>query len=153
VIAVRRAVPADAPAMSAVLIASITELCVADHHNDPELLAGWLANKTPEGVAAWFGNPDSVLLVAEGEGEIAAVGGYFAAGRRISLNYVSPHHRFIGVSKAMLAALEAGLGPGEAQLDSTATARRFYEACAWEVAGEPTTHRGIAGWPMRKVIG
>ena len=152
-IAIRRALPADAPAMSAVLIASITELCVEDHHNDPKLLAGWLANKTPAGVAAWFGNADSVLLVAEREDEIAAVGGYFARERTISLNYVAPHHRFIGVSKAMLAALEAGLGAGEARLDSTATARRFYEACAWEVAGAPTTHRGIAGWPMRRVIG
>lgn len=151
-ITVREARLADAPAMSAVLIASITELCVADHHNDPELLAGWLANKTPEGVAAWFGNPDSVLLVAEREGEIAAVGGYFAAGRRVSLNYVAPRHRFAGASKAMLAALEVGLGAGEARLDSTATARRFYEACGWAVMGKPTTHRGIAGWPMRKVI-
>lgn len=149
-IAIRRAVVADAPAMSAILIASITELCVADHRNDPALLAGWLANKAPGSVAQWFTNPDSTLLVAEHDGVPAAVGGCLNDQRRISLNYVSPDHRFAGISKAMLAALETELGPGEATLDSTETARRFYESCGWEVIGPQTTHRGISGYPMRK---
>jgi hypothetical protein len=85
VIAIRRAVPADAPAMSAVLIASITELCVADHKNDPAALASWLANKTPEGVGVWFTNPANTILVAERNGEIAACGAY-NTDRKIILN-------------------------------------------------------------------
>jgi hypothetical protein len=112
--------------MSAVLIASITELCEADHRNDPQLLAGWRENKSPERVAQWFESPASTLLVAERNGEIAAVGGYFASDRVVSLNYVAPAHRFAGVSTALLAAIEAGLGSGEASLESTQTARRFY---------------------------
>ena len=151
-ITVRRARVDDAPAMSAVLIVSITELCAADHHNDPKLLASWRENKSPERVAQWFASPASTLLVAERNGEIAAVGGYFAADRTVSLNYVSPAHRFAGVSTALLAAIEAGLGPGEANLESTQTARRFYESRGWAVAGELAPHRGIEGYPMRKVL-
>jgi GNAT superfamily N-acetyltransferase len=152
VILVRNARPADTPAMSAVLIASITELCVADHHNDPDALAGWLANKTPEGVAKWFDNPDSTLVVAEHRGEIAAVGA-FNTTREITLNYVSPRHRFAGVSTALLEALELGLGPGEARLDSTETARRFYRSRGWKTAGDPARHGGINCQAMRKMLG
>ena len=46
-ITIRKAEPADVAAMSRVLIGSITDLCTADHRNDPEILAGWLRNKTP----------------------------------------------------------------------------------------------------------
>ena len=85
--------------------------------------------------------------------EIAAVGGYFASSRIVSLNYVSPRHRFVGVSSALLAAIESGLGPGEATLESTQTARRFYESRGWQVAGDLAPHRGIDGYPMRKMLG
>ena len=141
----------DAPAMSAVLIASITELCAADHKNDPEALASWLANKTPEGVALWFANPANTMLVAERNGGLAAVGG-FNAERHIILNYVSPQHRFAGVSKAMLAAMERDLGPGEASLDATLTARPFCLSAGWEEAGPPRPCRFVAGYPMRKLL-
>jgi GNAT superfamily N-acetyltransferase len=151
VILVRNARLADAPAMSAVLIASITELCVADHHNDPKVLAGWLANKTPEAVAKWFDNKDSTLVVAEHDREIAAVGGFNAA-REITLNYVSPRHRFAGVSTALLEAMELGLGAGEARLDATETARRFYKSRGWKVAGEPKQDGGISCHAMRKIL-
>ena len=151
-IIVRPAAPDDVAAMSAVLIGSITELCVADHGNNPEALASWLANKSPEGVAKWFANPANTLFVAERDGEIAAVGGHNTE-REIILNYVSPRHRFMGVSKAMLVALEAGLGPGEATLDSSETARRFYRDAGWEESGPPEPHRFIPGYPMRKVLG
>lgn len=150
-IAVRPAVPADAAAMSAVLVASITELCVADHDNDPKALAAWLANKSPEAMAQWFANPDNRLFVAERDGEIAAVGGYNGA-RRIILNYVAPRHRRSGVSRALMEALEAELGPGEITLDSTVTARDFYRALGWEDAGPPTACGLVPGYPMRKVL-
>lgn len=151
-ILVRNARPADAPAMSAVLIASITELCTADHHNDPKTLAGWLANKTPEGVAKWFDNPDTTLVVAEQNGKIAAVGA-FNASREILLNYVSPKHRFAGVSTALLEGMELGLGPGNATLTSTETARKFYKSRGWKPVGDTKQHRGVDGHSMRKVLG
>lgn len=151
-ILVRDARRADAPAMSAVLIASITQLCAADHGNDPAVLSQWLANKTPDSVAKWFDNRDSTLVVAEHDREIAAVGGYNTA-REITLNYVAPTHRFMGVSTALLEALELGLGAGQATLSSTETARRFYGKRGWEAAGAPTSHRGVSGYPMWKVLG
>jgi hypothetical protein len=152
VISIRPARLADVPAMSAVLIASITDLCAADHRNNPEALASWLANKTPEGVARWFDTPGSHLLVAERNGEIAAVGSYSDA-RMILLNYVSPRHRFAGVSRAMLTAMETALGAGEARLDSTQTALAFYRAAGWVESGPPEPYRFVAGQPMRKLLG
>ena len=133
------------------LIASITELCAADHRNNPEALASWPANKSPEGVGVWFANPANTILVAERDGEIAACGA-FNTGRKIILNYVSPQHRFAGVSKALLEAMEAALGAGEARLDSTLTARPFYLAAGWEEAGPPEPYRFVPGYPMRKVL-
>ena len=150
-ISIRPATLDDAPAMSAVLIASITELCVADHKNNPDALASWLANKTPAGIAQWFGNPANALLVAERDGELAAVGGYNMA-RTIILNYVSPRHRFKGVSKAMLGSLETHLGRGLAHLESSQTARRFYLDAGWEESGPPEPHRFVAGYPMQKLL-
>ena len=150
-IVVRNARLADAPAMSAVLIASITELCAADHKNDPKALAGWLANKTPEGVARWFDNRETTLVVAGHGREIAAVGGFNTA-REIILNYVSPAHRFAGVSTALLQAMELGLGASEATLNSTQTALKFYKRRGWSLVGDTSKHRGIDGFPMRKLL-
>lgn len=150
-ILVRNARLADVPAMSAVLIASITELCIADHRNDPKVLANWLANKTPEGVARWFNNPDATIVVAERHGEIAAVGG-FNASREITLNYVAPAHRFVGVSTALLEGMELGLGAGEAKLSSTETARRFYKSRGWAETGADETFAGASAFPMHKML-
>jgi N-acetylglutamate synthase-like GNAT family acetyltransferase len=151
VILVRNARLADAPAMSAVLVSSITELCGADHHNDPQALANWLANKTPESVASWFGNAANTFVVAEHKGEIAAVGA-FNVSREITLNYVAPAHRYAGVSTALLEAMELGLGTGEATLNSTETARQFYRSRGWKVADDPALHGGISCQRMRKLL-
>ena len=137
--------------MSVVLTRSITELCGADHRNDAAIIAGWTANKTPEGVGRMLANPDMLMLVAE-QGEIVAVGAIDRAGA-VRLNYVSPDHRFTGASKALLAAMEQELrerGVGVATLESTATARRFYRAAGWVDAGEPDRSGAIVGYPMEK---
>jgi GNAT superfamily N-acetyltransferase len=151
VISVRRATRADADAMSDVLVASITALCIEDHENRPETVARWLANKTSEGVRKMFGNAHAALFVAEVDGAIAAVGCIFDS-REIALNYVSPEHRFIGVSKALLQAMEGALGPGEATLTSTMTAHRFYRRTGWVDAGEPKNYAGMVAYPMRKLL-
>src|SRR5438270_13832591 len=102
---IRDAVPAEAPAACEVLRRSIIELCAADHRNDSVILARWLANKTPEIVASWIAKPgNSVLVAAEGE-VILAVGSVTDEGE-VTLNYVSPDARVLGVSRAMMPALE-----------------------------------------------
>lgn len=150
-IRVRAATRGDAPAMSDLLIASITALCVADHQNRPDAVARWLANKTPEGVLKWFDNAANSLFVAERDGALAATGA-FNTRRQIILNYVAPEHRFAGVSKALLAAMEQSLGPGEASLASTATARRFYRTMGWTETGETELWAGMVAYPMRKLL-
>ncbi|MCB1500014.1 MAG: GNAT family N-acetyltransferase [Bauldia sp.] len=131
---VREARPEDAEAMSAVLVASITELCCDDHGGRPEALAEWTADKTPEDMRRWLAKASDRLFVAEeGDGEIVGVGG-FNAGGEVTLNYVAPSARFRGVSRAMLATLEDRMrasGITEARLDSTTTARRFYLESGW----------------------
>ena len=104
-IVVRPAMVSDAEAMSDVLVASITALCIADHQNMPDTMSRWLANKSPAGVRQWFANPQNRLFVAERDGALAAAGGINTA-RQVILNYVSPEHRFAGVSTALLAAME-----------------------------------------------
>lgn len=154
-IAVRAATAADVPAMSRVLIASITDLCGPDHGQKPERLATWTANKTPEGVAAMLADPQLRMLVAELDGQVAAVGAVVPDKGEVSLNYVDPAARFRGVSKALLAALEAELsaaGVAEAQLTSTTTARRFYHAAGWSEDVAPVACMGGEGFRMRKAL-
>lgn len=151
---VRRATDADAAQISGVLIASITQLCAADHGDDPAIIASWTRNKSPDGVLEMLHNPGLAMLVAERDGAVAAVGCSRHSGE-IALNYVSPAHRFAGASKAVLAAMEQELrdqGATVATLTSTATARRFYRSAGWEDTGPPETGHLVVGYPMRKVL-
>jgi GNAT superfamily N-acetyltransferase len=130
---VRDAVPEDAPAACRVMRRSITELCVADHRNDPA--------------------PGNSLLVAvEGNG-ILAVGSVTDAGE-ITLNYVSPDARFRGVSAALLAALETRAterGNKLCTLKSTETARRFYLERGYLEDGPADGKFGTSsGYPISK---
>jgi hypothetical protein len=90
---IRDAVPEDASAACEVLRRSISELCGADHRNDPEILTRWLANKTPEIVGSWIIEPGNSVLLAVDDDSILAVGAVTDAGE-ITLNYVSPDARF-----------------------------------------------------------
>ncbi len=136
---------------------SIIELCEADHGNDPQFLSRWLANKTPENVAAWIADAGNFVYVAVDGGRIAGVAAMTRAGL-VTLNYVSPDARFRGVSKALLAELErkaAELGLAQCSLESTKTARRFYEAAGYrEQDGVAGGCGGDAGncRPMVKAI-
>lgn len=152
-IAVRPARPDDVPDMSRVLIASITELCAADHGNGAERLASWTANKTPDGVKAMFAQPGLSLLVGVLDGRVAAVGAMIPANGEIALNYVDPAARFRGVSKALLSTMEAELrrqGVAEARLTSTITARAFYHAVGWTDDDARVACQGGEGYRMRK---
>lgn len=151
---VRDAQPADIAAMSAVMTASVAELCGADHHDDPVNIAQWVSNRTPEGVARMIANPAQQFFVAERHGDIAAVGAVNAEGL-VMVNYVSPGHRFTGVSHAMMSHLEAVLraqGHSEARLVSTTTAHPFYLARGWTDDGPPEIDGFSTSYPMRKSL-
>jgi GNAT superfamily N-acetyltransferase len=150
---IRDAVPSDARAACEVLRRSITELCVADHRNEPAILERWLANKTPEIVASWIAQAGSSVLVAVEAGAILAVGSVTDTGE-VMLNYVSPDARFRGLSRAMLRALEnraVERGNARCTLLSTETARRFYHDAGYAEEGPPQGKFGTSSsYPMSK---
>ena len=151
---IRDAIPGDAEQACDVMRRSIIELCVPDHRNDPAILNRWLANKKLEINAAWIAQPDaSMLLAIEGDA-VLAVGGVTDAGE-ITLNYVSPDARFQGVTKALLAALEARAkerGNRSCALLSIQTAYRFYLAAGYADDGAPINKVGSPGQPMAKEL-
>jgi GNAT superfamily N-acetyltransferase len=151
---VRDATPADAEAMSRVLIASITTLCERDHGGVQENLDHWLANKSPASVRAWFDNPENRLFVAERNEEVVGVGGFNERGD-VLLNYVAPAARFTGVSTVLLAEIERAMqakGHDKATLTSTATAHEFYIARGWRDDGAPKPRFAVLVHPMTKSI-
>ena len=153
-IRVRAATAADVPAMSRVLIASITQLCEADHKGDAEAIAAWTRNKTHAGVTAMLEGPDNRMFVAELDGAVAAVG-CVVGSDEIGLNYVDPAYRFQGVSRALLAAMEVAMreaGASEGRLKSTSTAHQFYLDAGWSDVGPLYTGRFIDAWPMSKAL-
>jgi GNAT superfamily N-acetyltransferase len=129
---------------------------VADHRGDPDVLARWLANKTPENFAAWIADPGaSLLLAVEGEAVIAV--GSVRNDGEITLNYVSPKARFRGASTALLEALErraAERGNPSCRLVSTETAHRFYRARGYADTGAPEGRwfGTNSSYPMSKKI-
>ena len=135
----------DAEPACAVLRRSIAGLCEADHGNDPKILAAWLANKTPDNVAAWIVDPGNIVTVALIDGRITGVAAMTQAGL-ITLNYVSPDARFSGVSKALLAALEQSavdLELAQCRLQSTKTALRFYRAAGYREVEADNSGGGV----------
>lgn len=151
--ALRPATVFDVFDISRVLIRSITQLCVADHNNDPGYLKQWIANKDPATIRGWF-RPGSQIWLAEREGQVAAVGGLIETGK-ITLLYVDPDHVDSGVGAALLDRLEQQLtacGCSEAHLDGTLTAREFYPKQGWQPDGTPGDWNGIPQYPMRKSL-
>ena len=134
---IRDATPADAVKACEAIRASITELCIADHRRNSEILQRWLASKTPDNVAAWARAAGSSLLVAIEDASVLAVGGVKDDGE-VTLNYVAPKARFRGVTAALLKALEARAvqrGAVEITLLNTETARQFYLSRGYRVVG------------------
>lgn len=150
-VTIRSAREDDIAAMSRVLIASITELCIADHGNNPATIAAWTANKSESGLRQMMGS--TALYVADRDGLVVGVGAL--NDDTITLNYVDPAHRRTGVSRAILQALEAIMvaqGVTLARLKSTVTAREFYLSQGW-IDDEPVPKgRFVAAYPMVKTL-
>ena len=141
-VSIRKARLADGKAAVSTLRQSITELCVADHGGDAGKLEHWLSNKTVDHWANWIARKDAVFLVAERGADVVGVGAATFGGE-ILLIYVHPGARLSGVSKALLAALEAEVrqhGARQCRLQSTITARPFYTALGYRPAPDGATY-------------
>jgi GNAT superfamily N-acetyltransferase len=143
---VRRADPRDAQAATDVLRRSITELCVLDHRGDADTLGKWLANKTPQNFLLWLASDDNFCVVAEADSQVVGVG-LLHRSREIRLCYLAPGAQGKGIGKAIYLSLEEqakALGLGILRLESTVSAREFYERQGFRSTGTATPGFGIS---------
>jgi GNAT superfamily N-acetyltransferase len=139
--------------LSTVLCSSIRDLCSADHNNDPQIIALWTANKTPESLRRWFAGEHAIWLAIL-NGRAAGVGAVSPTAE-ISVLYVAPQAVGQGVGTALLAKLESiakNAGHQAAHLSSTATAYDFYVKQRWTPAGSAEPGRFGPSYPMQKKI-
>jgi predicted N-acetyltransferase YhbS len=142
---IRPAAPPDAAAVCHVLRRSITECCVQDHQNDPDILAAWLGNKHPAMVASWFESPTNYSLVAVLGGEVVGVSLLTGAGK-LALCYLLPEAQRQGAGSALLRRMEqqaVALGMKTLYLHSTATAESFFAAHGYRRDGNVRSPYGV----------
>jgi GNAT superfamily N-acetyltransferase len=151
----RIAEPRDADAAVLVLRRSITELCVADHRNDPTTLQKWLENKTVENFHAWLAAESNFCVVTESNSEVNGVGLVHREGE-IRLCYVAPGNQGRGLGSAILTALEDKArtwGLHKLHLGSTLSARPFYERHGYTPGGQSTGGFGSSRcYPYEKTL-
>lgn len=132
---------------------SITHCCVLDHANDATILTTWLANKTPENLAAWMAAPGAVAWGAY-RGD-TMVGFALRARTTLALCYVVPEALHQGVGRALLQHVETHareVGLTTLDLESTRTAEHFYRRHGYVPHGGVQTWAGLQAQPMRKVL-
>ncbi|WP_027256613.1 GNAT family N-acetyltransferase [Leisingera aquimarina] len=150
---IRPATVFDVFAISQVLIASIRDLCQADHGGDAGKIADWTANKSPAQIRNWIDGPGRYWLAERGGGP-EAVGGLAPEGL-ISLLYVFPGAVGQGSGSVMLRHLEmelCGAGHSEGRLNATRTAQGFYRTRGWQSDDAPQEGCGTPCIPMRKSL-
>lgn len=149
----RNASASDATAICDVVCRSISECCAADHQNNPVALEAWLENKTPENVSAWVQSANAIAVAAT-DGN-CLVGFALSIGDELALCYVLPEALHRGVGKALLQTVESralSQGIRTLRLESTRTARGFYERNGFIVSGPPQVWAGMEGFPMAKIL-
>lgn len=152
---VRLATAQDAEASVAVLIASITTLCLDDHLNDPETLARWLRNKTIAQFAQWLADSENVIAIAEFGSAICGVGLLHSSGH-VRLCYVLPDMQGRGVGRALIGRLEKEArfrGIAQLNLTSTGSARGFYQHLGFAPDGDARAAFGVLKeYPYKKLL-
>ena len=134
---------------------SIERLCLRDHRNDPAIVAAWTTNKTTEGLAAAFTEPDLSWRIARTPQDQIAGVGLLGPDGTIRAVYVHPDHVARGVGSSLLFALEEiarAAGQRVLSLESTATAHDFYRRHGFNDAGPAVEWNGMRAQPMEKPI-
>lgn len=154
-VVVRDATSADTELALHVLQRSITVACVADHQNDPQTLAHWLGNKTPERFERWLADPTSALLVAQLAGTVRGIGKVTRAAK-LELCYVEPGFERRGLGTALLRAVEErarGWGAARLHLNSSRAACSFYARHGYQSSGPPVPWLGaVRSFPFVKEL-
>jgi GNAT superfamily N-acetyltransferase len=131
------------------------DLCSADHKSDEATITAWLANKTETNFRRWITSDQHVALVAAQGSDILGFGLLNRTGK-LALLYVAPAVRLQGVSTSLLAGLEheaIALGVHEMSVESSLTAKRFYEARGYHPSGDPVPGFGVTrAYPMVKKL-
>jgi GNAT superfamily N-acetyltransferase len=152
---VRKATTDDADAACDVLRRSIRELCFIDHQNDERALSAWLENKTSENIRNWLTSSLNHGVVAVREGHVCGFA-MIAKSGTVTLCYVVPEVQHLGVGRKMLQDLEAQAlrwGLRSLNLESTLTAKPFYERNGYTAANEPVSVIGTQlAYPMEKKL-
>ncbi|RYZ07035.1 MAG: GNAT family N-acetyltransferase [Myxococcales bacterium] len=150
---VREATWEDTERALFVLHQSITVSCVADHGGDPQTLAHWLGNKTPQYFERWLTEPASAMFVAELEGAVRGIGKVTRAAK-LELCYVEPGFERRGIGSGLLRALEArarSWGLATLHVSSSLAACAFYARSGYESAGPPVPWLGtVRCYPFTK---
>ena len=151
---IRKAIKEDAEAVCGVMHQSITELCLADHKGDQPVIDHWLQHKTVNEVQKWLLAPHAEAYVAVDQGEVVSIG-IVTPASHILLCYVAPRVLYQGVGKKLLETMVVYIisqGTDKIYLESTATAKPFYERNGFKVSGAPTLCDGIVSYPMERKL-
>ena len=152
---IRDAVAGDAADAAMIMRHSIEGLCAADHKNDETLLNQWTASKTESEVRKWIQNPANWSKIACRRNEAIGIAMLSGDGE-VLLMYVTPDAVGYGVGSGLLAALEetaAQAGLSELRLESTITAKSFYQRNGFSESGQPSYEdSGMPAYPMTKQV-
>jgi N-acetylglutamate synthase-like GNAT family acetyltransferase len=134
---IRKAETKDSEEFCNVILTSITELCRQDHKDDVKLLSEWLENKTVENCKKWISSERSTSLVAVRNTKVIGVAQMSHDGHLL-LCYLLPEVKGQGVGHKLLVAAEESVikkGIKSLTLESTLTARKFYECHGYKHVG------------------
>ncbi len=155
---IRRASENDSSIIADLIRKSIIDGCRLDHQNRPGVLSKWLFNKTTSDVTTWINNPDNITLVAindTSDDSIVGVGLITKTGI-IRLLYSLPEQHRKEIGFQLLSYLEKAVHKLTVKiisLDSTQTARSFYEKHGYVPSGAPfESSNSITCYPMLKQI-
>ncbi len=146
------AMPEHAHEVCDVMRQSIEKLCAADHKNDPETLKTWLSNKTPENCRLWIESEQGKSFVAVTENTPAGIATIGVNGY-IYLCYVHPDKVGEGLGKQLIIACEnqaLSWGLKKITVDSTFTAKEFYESQGFKKSDEPFVEDNLCSYPLTK---
>ncbi len=153
---VRPATSDDVDSACTAVRRSIQEICGPDYGHDEKVMSAWLANKTPDDLRTWIESADRFCVVAVSpSGEIVGFGQVNRSGC-VELCYVAPTGLYQGYGKAMLQAMErqgVQWGLDALRLNSSITAKVFYERNGYRLTGEPKMFGSTLGdFPMAKKL-